>query len=185
MYDGWYCRTIANEAARTEEQGLEESFKKKYKVLKTRFQFVVYENESFQVSLRKIQKRLLQVTKDWSSLLNQLLKHEKLDHSTSESEETELSENDLPIIKIKPIKKRKVETAHNPTSNAKTNLRNPTLAIKKWKSTAHYSNKLSDGHMTPEEVERYLQSQNFLDLIPERAPTVPTEMFSNEPLLDR
>lgn len=48
------------------------------------------------------------------------------------------------------------------------------------------TNVLSDGHMTPEEVERHLQSQSFLDLMPERAPpTVPTEMFSNEPSLDR
>lgn len=48
------------------------------------------------------------------------------------------------------------------------------------------TNVLSDGHMTPEEVERHLQSQSFLDLVPERAPpTVPTEMFSNEPSLDR
>lgn len=44
---------------------------------------------------------------------------------------------------------------------------------------------LADGHMTPEEVERHLQSrQSFMEL--ERAPpTVPTEMFSNEPSLDR
>lgn len=47
-------------------------------------------------------------------------------------------------------------------------------------------NILSDGHMTPEEVERHLQSQNYVELVPERAPpTVPTEMFSNEPSLDR
>jgi len=42
--------------------------------------------------------------------------------------------------------------------------------------------------MTPEEVERHLSSrgQSFLELVPERAPpTVPTEMFSNEPSLDR
>lgn len=48
------------------------------------------------------------------------------------------------------------------------------------------NNILSDGHMTPEEVERHLQSrQSFMELVPERAPlTVPTEMFSNEPSLD-
>lgn len=46
---------------------------------------------------------------------------------------------------------------------------------------------LADGHMTPEEVERHLESrQSYLELVPERAPpTVPTEMFSNEPSLDR
>jgi hypothetical protein len=46
---------------------------------------------------------------------------------------------------------------------------------------------LADGHMTPEEVERHLESrQSYLEMLPERAPpTVPTEMFSNEPSLDR
>lgn len=46
---------------------------------------------------------------------------------------------------------------------------------------------ISDGHMTAEEVERHLQSrQSLIGLVPE-APTttVPTEMFSNEPSLDR
>lgn len=40
--------------------------------------------------------------------------------------------------------------------------------------------------MTAEEVERHLQSrQSFIELVPEKAPpTVPTEMFSNEPSLD-
>lgn len=43
-----------------------------------------------------------------------------------------------------------------------------------------------DGHMTAEEVERHLKSrQSFMELVPERAPpTVPNEMFSNEPSLD-
>lgn len=47
-------------------------------------------------------------------------------------------------------------------------------------------NMISDGHMTPEEVERHLQSrQSYMELVPEKAPpTVPTEMFSNDPSLD-
>lgn len=46
---------------------------------------------------------------------------------------------------------------------------------------------MSDGHMTPEEVERHLESrQTYLELVPEKTPpTVPTEMFSNDPSLDR
>lgn len=49
------------------------------------------------------------------------------------------------------------------------------------------TNMISDGHMTPEEVERHLQSrQSYMELVPEKAPpTVPTEMFSNDPSLDR
>lgn len=53
-------------------------------------------------------------------------------------------------------------------------------------STTVATNIISDGHMTPEEVERHLQSrQSYLELVPEKAPpTVPTEMFSNDPSLD-
>lgn len=40
--------------------------------------------------------------------------------------------------------------------------------------------------MTAEEVERHLQSrQSLIGLLPETPATVPTEMFSNEPSLDR
>lgn len=45
MLDGWYCRSIANEAAQAEEeeQALEESkFKKEYKYLKRKFQNLIY-----------------------------------------------------------------------------------------------------------------------------------------------
>lgn len=53
--------------------------------------------------------------------------------------------------------------------------------------TGNSTNALPDGHMTAEEVERHLQSrQTLMELVPERAPaTVPNEMFSNEPSLDR
>lgn len=64
------------------------------------------ENESFQLALRKAQKRLLQVTRDRSFLLDRLLLHEKLEHSTSESEETESSEDEHPpVIKTEPTKR--------------------------------------------------------------------------------
>lgn len=44
---------------------------------------------------------------------------------------------------------------------------------------------ITDGHMTAEEVERHLQSKQSLIGIFEAPATVPTEMFSNEPSLDR
>lgn len=45
---------------------------------------------------------------------------------------------------------------------------------------------ITDGHMTAEEVERHLQSkQSLIGMVPEAPTTVPTEMFSNEPSLDR
>lgn len=81
-----------------------------------------------------------------------------------------------------PAAKKKRSPAQRPPkqpSNHNTQVNNISTAV-------HMNNvSMSDGHMTPEEVERHLQSrQSFLEL--ERAPlTVPTEMFSNEPSLDR
>lgn len=47
-------------------------------------------------------------------------------------------------------------------------------------------NLMSDGHMTPEEVERHLESKSYMEMVSEKAPpTVPTELFSNDPSLDR
>jgi len=45
---------------------------------------------------------------------------------------------------------------------------------------------MSDGHMTPEEVERHLESrQTYLEFVSEMAPpAVPTEMFGNDSSLD-
>lgn len=45
MLDGWYCRSIANEAAAAEEEksAIEESkYKKEYKYLKRKFQNLVF-----------------------------------------------------------------------------------------------------------------------------------------------
>lgn len=45
MLEGWYCRSLANEAAAAEEEErmVEESkFKKEYKYLKRKFQNLVY-----------------------------------------------------------------------------------------------------------------------------------------------
>lgn len=62
------------------------------------------ENEALQQALRTAQKRLLTVTRDRTFLLDRLLMHEKVDHTTSESEETE-SSDDGDIVKTEPIKK--------------------------------------------------------------------------------
>ncbi|CAH1099166.1 unnamed protein product [Psylliodes chrysocephalus] len=201
MLEGWYCRSIADEAAAAEEEErvLEESkFKKEYKYLKRKFQHLIYENESFQQALRLAQKRLLLVTRDRSFLLDRLLMHEKVENSTSESEDTE-SSDDGEVVKPEPIKKRKDASSHSNIHHVNSG---KVITIKRKRPPAprppkHHipqtmqlqmppsSSALSDGHMTPEEVERHLQAQSFMEFLPERAPpTVPTEMFSNEPSLD-
>ncbi|CAH1968863.1 unnamed protein product [Acanthoscelides obtectus] len=160
---------------------------------------ILQENEAFQQALRTAQRRLLAVTKDRNFLLDRLLMHEKIDHSTSESEETESSDDgevrqeqlkrrkemtysnvhNVNSGKAMPVAKKKRPSAPRPSKSA-----HPTVQISQH--MPHTSaNPLTDGHMTPEEVERHLQSQSFLEFVPERAPpTVPTEMFSNEPSLD-
>lgn len=62
------------------------------------------ENEAFQQALRTAQKRLLTVTRDRTFLLDRLLMHEKVEHSTSESEETESSDDGEPV-RSEPVKK--------------------------------------------------------------------------------
>lgn len=51
------------------------------------------ENEAFQQALRTAQKRLLAITRDRTFLLDRLLMHEKVEHSSSESEDTESSDD--------------------------------------------------------------------------------------------
>jgi len=208
MLDGWYCRSIANEQAAAEEQErvLEETkIKKQYKFLKCKLKHLLYENECFQNALRLSQKRLLNVTKDRSFLLDRLLVYEKqIENSSSDTEETESSEDE---VKVEPVKRRRTDsniqnhTSHNSSNSkvqpplAKKKRPTPSRPVKSQSSNAMHNlhnmnsmtlsnSMMSDGHMTPEEVERHLQSrQSFLEL--ERAPlTVPTEMFSNEPSLD-
>lgn len=53
------------------------------------------ENEFFQDALRSSQRRLLKVTRDRSFLLDRLLQYEKPENSSSESEDTESSEDDV------------------------------------------------------------------------------------------
>lgn len=54
------------------------------------------ENECFQEALRTSQRRLLKATRDRSFLLDRLLQYEKVDVTSSESEETESSDEGEP-----------------------------------------------------------------------------------------
>lgn len=133
------------------------------------------------------------MTRDRSFLIDRLLQYEKPDITSSESEDTESSEDDS---RNEVPKRKKMDTATNATTSGGKNLNPPkrkkTTAASKKALIAQAMNAnmpmiISDGHMTAEEVERHLQSrQSFIEMVPERAPpTVPTEMFSNEPSLDR
>lgn len=58
-------------------------------------------------ALRMAQKKLLSVTRDRTFLLDRLMLHEKMDNSTSESEETDSSDDGEPV-KIEPTKKYRI-----------------------------------------------------------------------------
>ncbi|KAL2084028.1 hypothetical protein ACEWY4_019546 [Coilia grayii] len=71
----------------------EVDYKRKYKNLKRKLKFLVYEQECFQEELRKAQRKLLKVSRDKSFLLDRLLQYERVDDDSSDSEATASSEN--------------------------------------------------------------------------------------------
>ncbi|XP_018587516.1 INO80 complex subunit E isoform X1 [Scleropages formosus] len=68
-------------------------YKRKYKNLKRKLKFLVYEQECFQEELRKAQRKLLKVSRDKSFLLDRLLQYERVDEDSSDSDATVSSDN--------------------------------------------------------------------------------------------
>ncbi|XP_037936601.1 uncharacterized protein LOC119670420 [Teleopsis dalmanni] len=215
MLEGWYCRTMANEQAAQQDETsdpnensgsddeqvqrqtmtgksdeAEPDYKEKYRQLKRKFKFLIYENESFQEALRVNQRRLLKIDRDSTFLLERLLMYEKPENTSSESEETESSDDDAT-----PVPKR-YKLDENTSNAAVRGRKRKGFALPPVTADSSYAESekqeqqtaldTQQGHMTAAEVERHLQSrQTVMELMPERAPaTVPTEMFSNEPSLD-
>ncbi|KAG9431964.1 INO80 complex subunit E [Apis mellifera carnica] len=180
MLEEWYCRSIANNNADAEDDDDDSpeeevpNYKDQYRNLKRKLKFLIYENECFQEALRSTQRKLLKVNRDKSFLLDRLLQYEKVDASFSESDETESSDEEVTRLDTSKRKKIEIVTKSNNTPIVQSSNNIVPMSL------------MSDGHMTPEEVERHLESrQTYLELVPEKAPpTVPTEMFSNDPSLD-
>nr|CAD7406247.1 unnamed protein product [Timema poppensis] len=201
MTDGWYTGSMeANSEELEEAQDQAINHKKLYRDLKRKIKYLIYEHECFQETLRKTRRSLLKVSRDRSFLLDQLLQYEKVDMSSSDSEETESSDDEA--SRPEPAKRKRPDstaigslTQSSGKGQSSAKKRKPPPPSKTPKSNHAPSlqmlsglplSLLSDGHMTPEEVERHLEAkQTFMELLPEKAPpTVPTEMFSNEPSLD-
>ncbi|XP_014056493.1 INO80 complex subunit E isoform X2 [Oncorhynchus nerka] len=72
---------------------MEVDYKQKYKNLKRKLKFLVYEQECFQEELRRSQRKLLKVSRDKSFLLDRLLQYERVDEDSSDSDATASSEN--------------------------------------------------------------------------------------------
>ncbi|XP_056902135.1 INO80 complex subunit E isoform X2 [Takifugu flavidus] len=68
-------------------------YKRKYKNLKRKLKFLVYEQECFQEELRRAQRKLLKISRDKSFLLDRLLPYERVDEDSSDSDATVSSEN--------------------------------------------------------------------------------------------
>uniref|UniRef100_A0A3P9PCI7 INO80 complex subunit E n=1 Tax=Poecilia reticulata TaxID=8081 RepID=A0A3P9PCI7_POERE len=62
---------------------VEVDYKRKYKNLKRKLKFLVYEQECFQEELRRAQRKLLKVSRDKSFLLDRLLQYERVDEDSS------------------------------------------------------------------------------------------------------
>lgn len=96
------------------------SYRQKYRNLKRKLKYLLYENECFQEELRKAQRKLLKVTRDKSFLLDQLLQYESIDSSSSDSDAT-LSSDSESELRVEPppaAKKKKLSLAPVETSSA-------------------------------------------------------------------
>jgi len=89
-------------------------YKKKYRTLKRKLKFLVYEHECFLEELRKAQRKLLKVSRDRSFLLDRLLQYEKLDDSSSDSEVTASSDSEAETGRDASAGKKKKHSM-NPT----------------------------------------------------------------------
>ncbi|XP_045850293.1 INO80 complex subunit E isoform X2 [Meles meles] len=89
----------------------EVDYKKKYRNLKRKLKFLIYEHECFQEELRKAQRKLLKVSRDKSFLLDRLLQYENVDEDSSDSDATASSDNSetegTPKLSDTPVPKRK------------------------------------------------------------------------------
>ncbi|XP_076847259.1 INO80 complex subunit E isoform X3 [Brachyhypopomus gauderio] len=73
---------------------LDVDYKRKYKNLKRKLKFLVYEQECFQEELRRAQRKLLKVSRDKSFLLDRLLQYERVDEDSSDSDATASSDSE-------------------------------------------------------------------------------------------
>ncbi|KAM8847096.1 INO80 complex subunit E isoform 2-T2 [Synchiropus picturatus] len=73
---------------------VEVDYKRKYKNLKRKLKFLVYEQEYFQEELRRARRKLLKVSRDKSFLLDRLLQYERIDEDSSDSDATVSSDSE-------------------------------------------------------------------------------------------
>ncbi|XP_063703973.1 uncharacterized protein LOC134833550 [Culicoides brevitarsis] len=123
MLEGWYCR--ATKAAE-DEMGTNpsmdnnhgsENYKAKYRELKKKLKYLLYENEYFKESLKASQQQLLKVSRDRSYLLDRLLKYENPESELSDDDSDTSVEEPIPPPQTNMGKKRKTVDGQNIPTN--------------------------------------------------------------------
>nr|XP_009858353.1 uncharacterized protein LOC100186474 isoform X2 [Ciona intestinalis] len=72
------------------------NYKEKYKFLKRKLKILLYEHESLSIEVEKAQRKLLQVSRDNSFLLDRLLQYEQVPVDTSDDSDATLSSDSEP-----------------------------------------------------------------------------------------
>lgn len=167
-------------------------YKQKYKVLKKKLKFLVYEQECFLEELRKAQRRLLKVSRDRSFLLDRLLQYEKLEESSGDSDLTASSDSESETVRPESgsMKRKKgglsagfdpsavlggmgftaIHVAGPPKKKPKTTVKKKT-ATKKQTAT---------NPMSRAELERHLEAKQEIFGIEKTPAFLPSEIFSND-----
>lgn len=164
-------------------------YKQKYKVLKKKLKFLVYEQECFLEELRKAQRRLLKVSRDKSFLLDRLLQYEKFDESSGDSDMTASSDSETESLKQDGAtlkrKKGSIPVGFDPSAvlggmgyssmtqgpvrkRAKTTIKKKTVPKKQASP------------MSRAELERHLEAKQEIFGIEKTPAFLPVEIFSND-----
>lgn len=180
-------------------------YKAQYKTLKRKLKALITENECFQNVLKTSQRKLLKASRDKHFLLDRLLEYEKPVFSdSSDGEATESSDEDVKRVDLK--RRKPSGSSSSSQSSSKNSTPSNSGGAKKKKTPAPSSSPSTpkaktpedlppppppvskpitqrqgslDGHMTPEEVERHLESTRQ-----RIGNTSRQEMFHTEPSLD-
>ncbi|XP_072163610.1 uncharacterized protein [Diadema setosum] len=83
----------------------EVNFKEKYRSLKRKMRFLIYEQECFQEELRRAQRKLLKISRDKNFLLDRLLQYERVIDPGTDSDSTLSSEDSSKETKKEQEKK--------------------------------------------------------------------------------
>ncbi|XP_072043588.1 uncharacterized protein [Amphiura filiformis] len=118
-------------------------YKQKYRSLKKKLRFLIYEQECFHEELRRSQRKLLKVSRDKSFLLDRLMQYERVEESASSAESTDSSDADtkkaaaaLEKKQKKKAKKRKKKlTQMKPEVTQDNSEKTPMLANLAFSST--------------------------------------------------